>query len=72
MLGGMSMNFIINTENICEENIVDKKEKVRALILTDDNKILVANYFGILLLPGGKVDKGESLEVALIRELNED
>ena len=66
------MEIIINEENINEGNIEDKKEKVRAIIVTEDNKILTGNYGGVLLLPGGKIDTNETLDEAIIRELNEE
>ncbi len=66
------MEIIINEKNISEETINERKEKVRAIIITKDNKILVANYGGVLLLPGGKVDFNESLDEAILRELNEE
>lgn len=31
--------------------------KVRAILLSD-NKILVSHYGGVVLLPGGSIDKG--------------
>ena len=66
------MKIIINDKNIKEEEIIEIKEKVRSLILTDDNKLLIANYAGVILLPGGKIDNNESVKKALIRELQEE
>jgi len=66
------MEIIINDKNIADKNIESKIEKVRALIINENNKILIANYAGIPLLPGGKVDANERLEKAIIRELAEE
>ncbi len=51
---------------------------VVAAIIRQDDKILIAQRFddahqgGKWEFPGGKVEKGESLEVALIREIKEE
>ena len=51
---------------------VDKDSvKVRLLSIKDGN-LLVANYAGFYMLPGGKVDKDESLIDALKREVSEE
>ena len=46
-------------------------EKVR-LISIKDNKILVCNYNGYYMLPGGKIDEEENLEESLKREIVEE
>lgn len=66
------MEIIINDTNMNEEKITNIIEKVIALIITEDNKILIANYAGIPLLPGGKIDNNELPEEALVRELEEE
>jgi len=66
------MNSItINEHNLCIYDIRDFSSKVRG-ILVKDNKILVANYGGVYLLPGGSIEKNESKEEAIIRELKEE
>ena len=62
---------IINENNLEDEDILEESHKVRA-ILRDGNKILVANYGGVYLLPGGSIDEGETKESAIIRELKEE
>lgn len=66
------MNIVINEQNLQEKDLQEQKTKVRAIILTQDNKFLVGNYSDILLLPGGKIDENETKEEALIRELQEE
>lgn len=66
------MEKIIINENRLDESKVDKTSiKVRAL-LTIKKQILVANYGGVIMLPGGKLDKGETKKEALVRELKEE
>ena len=66
------MEFVnINESNLTDSEIDIINNKVRGILVKDD-KVLVANYSGIILFPGGKVDKGESLEEALVRELFEE
>ncbi len=54
--------------------IISYEQEIRKarLISIKDNKILVCNYNGFLMLPGGKVDKNEYPEDALKRELKEE
>ena len=61
----------INESNLTDSELDIINNKVRAILVKDD-KVLIANYGGIILFPGGKVDKDESLEEALIRELFEE
>ena len=49
-----------------------EKTKVRAIIKTEDDKFLVANYGGILMFPGGKLEDNEYLTTAILRELKEE
>ena len=62
---------MINENNLEDAEIIEESHKVRA-ILRDGNKILVANYGGVYLLPGGSIDEGETKESAIIRELKEE
>ena len=50
------MFFTINENNLQLNEIQEFSSKSRAILLSSDNKILLANYGGIFLLPGGKVD----------------
>jgi mutator protein MutT len=66
------MEITINENNLTISDIEEINTKVRAIIINDQNKILVANYGNVLLLPGGKVDAGETYLNAIIRELREE
>lgn len=63
--------IVINDDNLNDNNIHKFGNKVRAILLSDD-KILVSHYGGVILLPGGSIDKGENIEDAIIRELQEE
>ena len=69
---GDEMDLIINDENLQINEIQEFCSKARALLIDDKNQILVANYGGVLLLPGGSIDKDETISHALIRELDEE
>ena len=62
---------IINDKKLNEEEVQKFGSKVRAVLLSD-NKILVSHYGGVVLLPGGSIDKGETESEAIIRELKEE
>ncbi len=63
--------IIINETNLHDEDIQKIGNKARAILLSDD-KILVSHYGGVVLLPGGSIDKGETESEAIIRELKEE
>ena len=61
----------INEDKLKHLEVDSKNSKVRA-ILVKDNKLLVANYGGVYLLPGGSIEDNETKEDAILRELKEE
>ncbi len=61
-------NIIINDSNLNNNEIQKNGNKVRAVLLSD-NKILVSHYGGVILLPGGSIDKGETSANLCLAEL---
>ena len=51
ILIGDGMSIVINDDNLLEEEINTYTNKVRALLISD-NQILIAHYANIILLPG--------------------
>lgn len=66
------MNLVINDNNLYINEIHEFGSKVRAILLDDNNQILIANYGDVFLLPGGSIDDGENSISALLRELKEE
>lgn len=66
------MNEIIINPNNLKEDEVLQKEKARAILFDENNRIIVGNYNNLYLLPGGKIDKNESIKEGLTRELQEE
>ena len=66
------MEVLLNRDKLLDNEINEKSLKVRALLFDENNNVLVANYNGVLMFPGGKVDKDENLLDALCRELSEE
>ncbi len=54
------------------QNPNEVKMKSRAIIIDNKGKILIANYGGVYLLPGGSIDEGENPNDTIIRELKEE
>ena len=64
---------IINKNNLTINDIDEFCDKARAIIIDDNNRVLIANYGGVILLPGGSIDLDtEDISKGLIRELNEE
>ncbi len=63
--------MVINDSGLCRSEIQEFNSKVRAFLI-ERNNVLIANYGGVILLPGGSIDQGEDMETALIRELEEE
>ncbi len=61
----------INDSKMSDTEIEKVKRKARAFLIQDD-KVLVANYAGVWLLPGGSIEPDETKEEAIIRELKEE
>lgn len=57
-----------------EENIDYEKQvnKVRAIVINKQGRCLLVKYAGLYMLPGGKIDGGETELEALRRELEEE
>jgi len=66
------MELVINEDNLQFNEVQEFSSKVRAILVDENKKILIANYYNVILLPGGKVDDGETLSIAITRELNEE
>ena len=63
--------IIINEDNLEEKQIDKTNVKVRALLVLK-RQLLICNYGGVVMLPGGKPDNGETNIQGLIRELQEE
>ena len=63
--------IIINDTNLSDRDIQKVGNKVRAVLIRDNN-LLISHYGGVVLLPGGSIDKNETKEDAIIRELEEE
>lgn len=62
-----------NEDKLMMSDIDKVTNKVRGIVLnTDNNQILLVNYAGLFMLPGGKVDEGETDYEALKREIIEE
>ena len=61
----------INDSKMSDTEIEKVKRKARAFLIQDD-KVLVANYGGVWLLPGGSIEPDETKDEAIIRELKEE
>ena len=58
-----------NDDNLARNEINEITTKVRAILFNDKNEILLANYGGVYLFPGGTLETGESIEATLAREV---
>ena len=66
------MKLIINPYNLKDTDIDEHNIKARAILINNNNEILVGNYNGTYLLPGGSIKPNEDIITCLIRELKEE
>ena len=66
------MKLVINEQNLKNNDIEEYNTKARALLINKENYLLVVNYGGTYLLPGGSINDNENIEDCLIRELEEE
>ncbi len=64
--------MLINLDRLKSEDINSRVHKVRAVIFADKTHIYVTNMDSSYNIPGGRVEAGEKLEDALVRELKEE
>lgn len=64
---------VFNNANLGKNDINKEVRKVRALIFNKEGQVMVSEFSdGAHILPGGKIDKGETIEEALKREIREE
>lgn len=61
-----------NLDNMKEKKVDKFNPKVRAIILNSSNEIIITKYADIFMFPGGKLDKDEDINDALVREIIEE
>lgn len=66
------MELVINEDKLQFDEVKEFSSKVRAILVDENNRILIANYGNVILLPGGKIDNGETVSESITRELNEE
>lgn len=66
------LQIINNPNNLTTDDLSSTVNKVRAIIIDDNNNIILTKYSDIYMLPGGKIDNGEDEYRALLRELKEE
>jgi len=64
--------LIDNKDNLTIKDITDETVRVKALIVNENNEILLGYSFGVYQFPGGHVEGDEELTIALHRELFEE
>ncbi len=64
--------ILINNDNLKENDITHTVVRVKAFVLSNRNKILMAHSNNIYHFPGGHLEKGESLSECLVREIREE
>lgn len=71
-LGDDMKDIIINKDNVKESEVTYKSIRVKALIINENNEILLGHSYSEYQFPGGHVEEGEDLNLALRRELKEE
>jgi len=66
------MKLVNNPVNLNLNEMTEITNKVRCIIVDKNSNILITNYAGMYMFPGGKVKNKENNNDALIRELKEE
>lgn len=66
------MEFTIDLKNYKNEHTIWKRKAARAIIKSAEGYLLIYSRYGDCKFPGGGVKRGESLEDALVREVQEE
>lgn len=61
-----------NEEGVKQSEIDRTVDKVRGLIFNKNGEVLLCNYAGVYLLPGGSIEDGETITQAFLRESKEE
>ena len=64
--------FVINDDNLTEEDIEMRVTRVKALILNSSGKILLAFNNNTYQFPGGHVNENEEIDECIKREIREE
>lgn len=64
--------MIINTDNMKIEEVNSYYHKVRGIVFDQEGKMYLASMNGTYTLPGGGVEKNETIWEAMMRELKEE
>ena len=68
----MNFNKILEEPKLINSNSISQREAVRAIIITNNNILLVQSNRGDYKFPGGGVEENESHAEGLIREIREE
>lgn len=66
------MELILDLKNYEETNTVFKRTAARAVVKRGEQALLIHSKYGDYKFPGGGVEPGETLEEAMIREVQEE
>ena len=66
------MKLIINPYNLKKKDIDEYNIKGRVILINNNSEILVGNYGGTYMLPGGSINYNEDILNGVIRELREE
>lgn len=68
----MMFNKVIEEQELPADKIINNRKAIRAIVLRNDNILLVHSNKGYYKFPGGGVEESESDSACLIREIAEE
>lgn len=71
-LPGFKATYKVKWFEDIDVNILNNAKQVNGMLFNDEGKILIINIVGNWQLPGGHIEKGESYENGLRREISEE